>query len=128
MARMLIVDDEPAHVVLAKLICERLGHTVATATNGQDALNRLQAEAFDLVLMDVVMPGLTGLELAERLRADPALARVAVVCLTAAITAGDKGIPQAAGVDHWVTKPYDRKALEHGISVALGRRGDPQAV
>lgn len=120
MARMLIVDDEPAHRQIARIICQRLGHAVTTASDGLEALGLIESEPFDIALVDIMMPGLDGYQLVRRIRANPATAQMSVIALTAALSPDQRLAMREAGLRHWVGKPYDRRTLEHAVATALG--------
>ena len=83
MAHILVVDDTPVDRQLAKLVLEAHGHMVHEAPTGADALQCLRGQPLDLVLIDMYMPGMTGLQLVEHMRADPRLAPLPVVFYTA---------------------------------------------
>ena len=107
---ILVVDDLPQNVRLLRAVLEPRGYDVAVATSGEEALERLAAGDIDLVLLDVVMPGIDGYEVCRRLRADPATAFLPVVMITAS---GEQEKRRAieAGADDFVTKPFDQAEL-----------------
>ena len=111
--RLLVVDDNALNCRLLAVLLERAGHTVVTVQSGTAALERLAAEPFDLVLMDMQMPGLDGLETTRRIRAmaDPARAATPVVAVTANAMADDERRCRAAGMDGYLTKPVDGASL-----------------
>ncbi|MCW6508027.1 PleD family two-component system response regulator [Lichenifustis flavocetrariae] len=110
-ARLLLVDDTPANLkyLEARLLAEY--YDVATATNGMQAIARCRQEAFDLVLLDVMMPGMDGFETCRRLKADPATAHVPVIIVTALDQPADRIKGLEAGADDFLTKPIDETAL-----------------
>ena len=107
---ILVVDDLPQNVRLLRAVLEPRGYEVASASSGEDALARLATGDIDLVLLDVVMPGLDGYEVCRRLRADEATAFLPVVMITAS---GEQEKRRAieAGADDFVTKPFDQAEL-----------------
>lgn len=107
---ILVVDDLPQNVRLLRAVLEPRGYAVASASSGAEALARLAAGGIDLVLLDVVMPGLDGYEVCRRLRADPETAFLPVVMITAS---GEQEKRRAldAGADDFVTKPFDQAEL-----------------
>jgi CheY-like chemotaxis protein len=111
--RVLVVDDNPVNCRLAALLLEKAGHRVEVVNDGAAAVAAAAAGGHDLVLMDVQMPGVDGLEATRRIRAlgDPAAAGVPVVALTAQAMKGDEERCLAAGMDDYVTKPIDRARL-----------------
>ncbi|BCX17721.1 MAG: hypothetical protein KatS3mg117_1403 [Geminicoccaceae bacterium] len=110
---ILVVDDNALNCRLLAILLERAGHRVVTVGSGEAALERLAAEPFDLVLMDMQMPGLDGLETTRRIRAlpDPVRAATPVVAVTANAMAGDEGRCREAGMDGYLTKPVDGATL-----------------
>jgi serine phosphatase RsbU (regulator of sigma subunit) len=107
MANILVVDDIEDNVYLLKLILEGLNHTVLEAYNGQEALDVAFSRPVDLVLLDVMMPVMNGLEVASRLKADPTTKHVPIILLTARKhDAKDMVEGLEAGADEYVTKPF----------------------
>ena len=120
-ARILVVDDALTVRELQRTILERAGYHVTVAVDGRDALGRLAEETFDLVLTDVEMPELDGLELVRLLRADPALADMPVVVLTSRGSDEDKRAGMEAGADAYVVKAsFDEAALRNVVANLLG--------
>jgi two-component system cell cycle response regulator DivK len=120
--RILIVDDNPQNLKLARVLLLGEGYDVATAADAEEALRVL--EGFDpaLVLMDVQLPGMDGLELTRRLKADPARAGILVVALTAYAMKGDEEKAVAAGCDGYIAKPLDIEELPRLIAAKLASR------
>ena len=109
-ATVLVVDDQPPNLRLLDAVLSPRGYRVITAESGEAALAVLKDSAIDLVLLDVVMPGLDGHEVCRRIRADEATAFLPVVMITAS---GDQGKLNAlvSGADDFVTKPFDQAEL-----------------
>ena len=107
---VLVVDDQPRNLRLLDAVLSPRGYRVITAESGEAALAILKDSAIDLVLLDVVMPGLDGHEVCRRIRADEATAFLPVVMITAS---GDQGKLHAlvSGADDFVTKPFDQAEL-----------------
>ena len=109
-ARILVVDDTPANVKLLDAVLAPRGYTVLSAASGEEGLAAVQAERPDLVLLDIMMPGMDGFEVCRRLRNDPATAYLPVIMITASGTAEKlKGLE--AGADDFVVKPFDQAEL-----------------
>ena len=109
-ATVLVVDDQPPNLRLLDAVLSPRGYRVITAESGEAALAILKDSAIDLVLLDVLMPGLDGHEVCRRIRADEATAFLPVVMITAS---GDQGKLHAlvSGADDFVTKPFDQAEL-----------------
>lgn len=105
--RVLIVDDNAVNIELASHVLNADGFTVVSATDADDAA--LLATAFrpDLILMDTQMPDVDGLELTQKLKADPATRHIMIVAFTACAMKGDAARLRAAGCDGYIAKPID---------------------
>ena len=110
-ARILVVDDVPANVKLLEARLSAEYFEVRTADNGFDALQLAGRVGFDVILLDVMMPGLDGFEVCRRLKGDPATAHVPVVLVTALDHTADRVRGLEAGADDFLTKPVDELAL-----------------
>ena len=108
---ILAVDDEPKALILLRHLAEPEGHRVLTAERGADALALAQREHPDVILLDVMMPDMDGFEVCRRLRADPALATVPIILLTALDDRESRLRGLEAGADDFVTKPFDGTEL-----------------
>lgn len=117
--RILVVDDEPFNIDLLEQQLEEQGYQTITATNGHEALEVLAADKPDLVLLDWMMPGLDGIAVLQRMRADPAWSRMPVIMMTARTTTEDKVQGLDAGADDYVTKPIDEFELFARIRAML---------
>jgi adenylate cyclase len=109
-AKVLVVDDTPANVKLLDAILAPRGFTVLVAGSGEEALALVEAEKPDLVLLDILMPGMDGYEVCRRLREDPVTAYLPVVMITASGSA-EKLKALEAGADDFVAKPFDKAEL-----------------
>ncbi len=119
--RVLIVDDQEINRIVPRTHLERLGVSAAEAEDGRTALDLLAAGGFDTVLLDLGMPGLSGLDVCRRVRADPALRGVRLIAYTAPGPAQPADEIMAAGFDGLLAKPVRRDALIR----ALGLDGAP---
>src|SRR5262249_53947486 len=130
---LLVEDNEFNQQVAQELLSEAAGIKVTVASNGQEALDRLEATPFDLVLLDIQMPVMNGYAVAERMRKSPRLARIPIIAMTANATTQDRERCLASGMDDYVTKPFvlsellaalakhaPARQMPAGISVELG--------
>ena len=111
-ARILVVDDNAMNRMVACDLLDSWGATTARAADGQEALDRLARDPFDLVLMDVQMPRMDGYEATRQIRNDDALADLPVVALTASVPREDQDVAFDAGMDAFVLKPFDSADLK----------------
>lgn len=121
--RILIVDDNPANLKLARVLLAAEGYSVRTASDAREALSVLTEFHPAVILMDIQLPGMDGLELTRRLKSDPETREIAIVALTAYAMKGDEERMIAAGCDGYMAKPIAAKKLSELVS-ALVRRGD----
>jgi two-component system KDP operon response regulator KdpE len=115
---ILVVDDEPAIVRLVRAKLQADGYAVATASRGEEALERLEADRPDLVVLDLMMPGIDGFETLRRIRAQ---GQVPVIMLTARAGDADKLRGLEGGADDYVTKPFNPDELAARIAAVLRR-------
>jgi CheY-like chemotaxis protein len=118
---ILIVDDNPQNLKLVRVLLTSEGYDVRTAVDAEDALRVLDAFEPKLVLMDLQLPGMDGLELTRRLKADPKRRHILVVALTAYAMKGDDEKARQAGCDGYITKPIDTDALPKLVEQTLAR-------
>ena len=124
---ILIVDDNAQNLKLARVVLANEGFDVQTASNAEDALQLLRTITPRLILMDIQLPGMDGLELTRRLKADPATRPIRVIALTAYAMKGDDEKAFAAGCDGYITKPIDVERLPVVVSSYLAERS-PESV
>jgi CheY-like chemotaxis protein/HPt (histidine-containing phosphotransfer) domain-containing protein len=123
--RVLLAEDNSVNQRLAVRVLEKQGHTVAVAGNGREAVEASARECFDLVLMDVQMPELGGMEATRLIRAreKEAGGHVPIIALTAHAMKGDRERCLAAGMDGYVSKPIQARELQGAIDEVLRRLG-----
>ena len=122
--RLLLAEDNPVNQRLAVRILEKWGHSVVVVGNGRKAVEAWEKGAFDLILMDVQMPEMSGYEAVAAIRAGEKLSgqHIPVVAMTAHAMEGDREKCLAAGMDHYVTKPIDQKRLFEVVESFCTRR------
>ena len=108
---ILVVDDTPANVKLLVDLLTVKGYVASSAVNGEKALEMIAADSPDMVLLDIMMPGLSGYEVCKRLRADPATAMLPVVLCTSLDATQERVNGIEAGADDFLTKPINRPEL-----------------
>lgn len=109
--RLLLVEDDPSNARLFRLICEAAGYAVSEAANGFRALELVREEAFDLVLMDLQIPGMDGLSVTRAIKAHAETAGLPVVIATARVEDEVQDTVRAAGAADVLLKPFTRQAL-----------------
>ena len=120
-SRVLIVEDEPDIRELVVHHLKREGYQVSAAASGEEALRQVQAAPPDLVLLDLMMPAMDGLEVCRRLRQDPATASLPIVMLTAKGDEIDRVLGLEIGADDYVVKPFSPKELLARVRAVLRR-------
>lgn len=118
---VLIVDDNAQNLKLASVLLRTEGFEVRTAVDAEEALRELETFSPRLILMDIQLPGMDGLELTRRLKADPSRSGIAVIALTAYAMKGDEQKARAAGCDGYVAKPIDVNELPRLLREHLAR-------
>jgi CheY-like chemotaxis protein len=124
MPRILLVDDEEMNRDFLQRRLKKRGYEVVTAIDGADACARVAGLQPDLVLMDVMMPVMDGLQATRQLREQPETREIPVIALTALAMDGDRERVIEAGCDDYTTKPIDLPVLLEKIQALLERRGD----
>ncbi|MGH8676726.1 MAG: adenylate/guanylate cyclase domain-containing protein [Burkholderiales bacterium] len=109
--RILVVDDSPANVEILQMRLQAQGYEIKTAADGEEALIAVREHQPDLILLDVMMPKLDGIEVCRRLRADPAQPFIPIILVTAKADSKDVVAGLEAGGDEYLTKPVDQVAL-----------------
>ena len=117
--RILIVDDDPHAVEILTRMLAREGYECLSASGGAAALQTLQEQPVDVILLDVMMPGMDGLQVCERLRQNEALRAIPVILLTAKDDMETRGQGMALGVSEYLTKPINKRELFTRIEAQL---------
>ncbi len=118
--RILIVDDNPDSVTIMQTILENRGYQTSTAMTGAEALARIKEGGTDLVLLDVMMPEMSGLEVLQRIKDDSATGLLPVILVTAKTHDEDVLSGYQYGADYYITKPFTAKQLLYGVNLFLG--------
>ena len=121
MAKVLIVEDNPANMALAVFLLQSVGHTVLSATDAEAGLTLARDEQPNLILMDIQLPGMDGLEATVLLKRDEATSAIPVIALTALAMKGDEERIRAAGCDGYIAKPMRYKDFLAAIDAQLSR-------
>jgi DNA-binding response OmpR family regulator len=120
MRKLLIVDDEDGVRSLVRITLDHGDYEILEATGGEEALRLVRAHHPDLVLLDVMLPDLSGIEICRIVKSDPATASTTVLMLTAKAQSADLGEAEEAGADGYFTKPFSPIALLQKVEAVLG--------
>jgi phosphate regulon transcriptional regulator PhoB len=126
MKKILVVDDEPDLVELVSYNLKKEGFTVSAASDGEDALEKARGGGYDLIILDLMLPGIQGVELCRMLRGNPKTEAVPIIMLTAKGEVADKIRGLETGADDYMTKPFSPKELMARVNTVL-RRIDARA-
>jgi two-component system cell cycle response regulator DivK len=121
MAKVLIVEDNTANMALATFLLHSAGHTVLSATDAEAGLTLARDEHPNLILMDIQLPGMDGLEAIAQLRGDDATRAIPVIALTALAMKGDEERIRAAGCDGYIAKPMRYQDFLTTVTAQLAR-------
>ncbi|MBI5026368.1 MAG: response regulator [Nitrospirae bacterium] len=111
--KVLVVDDEAFIIMMLKDKLENAGIKVLSSTNGKEAIEKARAERPDLIILDWMMPGISGLDACRIIKADSSLSNIPIIMLTAKGQESDERLCIEAGVAHYLTKPFSpRKVLK----------------
>lgn len=121
MSRVLLVEDHVMNRLLARELLEHRGHEVVDAHNVLEARLRLTEPPFDVVLLDIQIPGGGGVAVLDHIRATPGLAKLPVIAVTAQAMSGDRERLLATGFDGYVSKPIDTKTFGETVESFIGR-------
>jgi two-component system phosphate regulon response regulator PhoB len=126
-AQILVVDDEPDLLELVRFNLAQAGYAVVTASTGAEAIEELRRGAPDLVILDLMLPDVSGTELCRRIRADASLAALPIIMLTAKSEEVDRVVGFELGADDYVTKPFSPRELSLRVKAVLRRQSEPAA-
>jgi CheY-like chemotaxis protein len=121
--KVLLVEDQELNIDMIARRLRRRGFSVDVATDGETALSKSCGEDYDLVLLDIALPDISGLEVASRMKSDDRTRDVPVIALTAHALKGDRDRAIAAGCDAYATKPIDFEGLMTQISQLVQEEG-----
>lgn len=126
--RILVIDDEPDLCELVRVNLVQAGYQVETAGCGREALRFLRHSPTNLIVLDLMLPDVSGTDLCRQIRSDPVLARIPVIMLTAKATEIDRIVGFELGADDYVTKPFSPRELALRVAAVLRRgRGEASA-
>ena len=121
MARILVIEDNPDNMLLTVMLLESAGHEVLSAIDAEAGLTMARSEQPDLILMDIQLPGMDGLEATILLKADPLTAAMPVIALTALAMKGDEERIRAAGCDGYIAKPISIQDFLGSVAAQVAR-------
>ncbi len=120
--RILIVEDNPENMRLLEMVLRAKNYTLLKATDGEEALNIAMRERPDLIIMDIQLPKMNGLEVTRKLRETPAFSHTPIIAITAYAMKGDKERVIEAGCDAYLSKPINTRELPEIIAGMLLQR------
>ena len=123
---VLVADDEPYVLRSMEFILKKEGYRVVTATDGQEALDKIRAEPPDLVFLDIQMPHMDGNSVCRTLRRDPGTRHLYVIMITAKGQETDRLQSLESGANEFITKPYSPRKLMERVREILGGTGEPE--
>lgn len=118
----MVVDDDPDAVTILKAVLEAKGYEVISALSGEELFSRLEEKKPDLILLDIMMPKIDGLEVLKRLRGSPPTSVIPVILLTAKVQYQDVLGGYKQGADYYLTKPFTSTQLLNAINLLLNSR------
>lgn len=119
--KILVIEDDPASLRLTQYMLEHKGYEVLTAVNGLDGLKKARSEEPDLVILDVMLPGMDGFDICYNLRAEPQTAKMPILMLSAKAREVDMDTGRKVGADNYITKPVDPAEIISSIEVLLAQ-------
>jgi len=125
--RILVIEDDPGALRLAQYVLQYEGYEVLTATNGLAGLKKARSEQPDLVILDVMLPGVDGFEICHRLRAEPQTAQLPILMLSAKAQAVDLAMGLKVGADDYLSKPTDAAEIIRRVKKLLAGKAKPRS-
>jgi two-component system alkaline phosphatase synthesis response regulator PhoP len=125
--RILVIEDDPGALRLAQYVLQYEGYEVLTATNGLVGLKKAQSEQPDLVVLDVMLPGVDGFEICHRLRSEPETAQLPILMLSAKAEAVDRAMGLKVGADDYLIKPTDAAEILRIVKKLLAEKAKPRS-
>ncbi|HTU68927.1 MAG TPA: response regulator [Candidatus Baltobacteraceae bacterium] len=123
MARILVIDDNAVNLDLMLYLLRAFGHAAEGRSDGEAGLEAVRGGQFDLVLTDVLMPGIDGYELARQLKADERCAAIPLIAVTALAMPGDRERIAGVGFDGYIAKPIEPRTFVAQVEALLHREG-----
>ena len=120
--KILVIEDDPGSLRLIQYTLEREGYQVLTATNGLEGLKKAQSEEPDLIVSDLMLPGINGFEICRRLRAEPQTTQLPIFILSAVVSEIDNATRLKVGADDYISKPWHRSELVTRIGNVLEQK------
>jgi CheY-like chemotaxis protein len=119
--RVLVVDDNPDSIIIMRGMLEPRGYSVVVAGSGAEALQVIRNEPPDVILLDVMMPEMSGLEVLQQLKEEYSTGRIPVILVTAKSQDDDVVKGYQIGADYYIPKPFTAKQLLYGVELVLGK-------
>lgn len=123
-ATILVVDDEKDILELVSYNLQKEGFHIETSQNGEDALDKIRSYKFDLLILDLMLPGIQGMELCKVLKSDSETASIPIIMLTAKSEELDKVLGLEMGADDYITKPFSPREMVARVNAVLRRTGE----
>ena len=121
--RILIVEDDPSVLRATSFILEKEGYEVLTAVDGLEGLKKAKEDSPDLIILDVMLPGIDGFEICHSLRGEAQTAQLPILMFSAKGQESDKATGLKVGADEYLTKPIDREVLINKVAAWLSAKG-----
>lgn len=120
--KVLIIEDDPATQRLVDYSLRHAGYQVITASNGIEGIRKIQNEKPNLLILDVMLPGMDGFEICHRLRSDPKTAKLRIIMFSAKAQDIDRNTGLEVGADEYLSKPADPQAIVEKVGSLLARK------